>query len=406
MSNGVPEVKISGWNPAGSEWSNGVNDLRYGAGVQMLRVAEIDWTGVSEPGEPPVAYLLRKQVPVYIKVHRVHQAVYRRYRQPVGDGGVLIPFVGIEEDAVFLRLGDVGLAEIAATGAFLGCEFSHDGYLIPRPFDRKELAPGRYGGKEYRPIVHPRLVRFEFDHAVIIDKRHRNEFLATTLPVQWPPLERFALTIEFRDSDLYLTGTDLASISSRVGDAHEPAPYPFEHATRIPGLYATFQAAHALNKAKVWPEFNEGVVTDWIQQMAGLPRMTRKCARFAAKMARLSVARTQGGNSKPLRIEELPHLVDNPEQFTFEFVSDGLTLLLAVADWWETLLAVDHESSRIDLARKLSELNFSEAEVVEAVRLIAGTALTKSERDSFTHWQEKKVKSADIELAKQSNIGT
>lgn len=382
-----------------------MSESRDMVGLRMLRVGETDWTGLVEPNEPPVALLLRKQVPVYVKVHREHQAVYRRHRKPVGSEGILMPFVGFEEDALFLRLGDVGLAEIAATGSFQACEFSHDGYLIPRPFDRKEVASGRYAGKEYRPIVHPRLVRFEFDHAVIIDKRHRNDILATVPPLQWPPVEQSAMTIEVRESDLYITGTDLASISSGARDVCELAPYPFDHAKRIPGLYATFQAAHGLNRAKRWAVFNESAVTAWIQEAAGLPKINTKCAKFAAKMARLSVARTRGGNSKPLKIEELPHLVLNPERFRFDFVSDGLTLLLAVADWWETVWEMDPESTRIDLARKLSELNFSNAEVVEAVKLIAGTALTKAERDRFTHWQAKQAKAASTELAKQSKIG-
>lgn len=382
-----------------------MSESREMVGLRMHRIAETDWTGLVEPNEPPVAFLLRKQVPVYVKVHREHQAVYRRHRQPVGNDGVLMPFVGFEEDALFLRLGDVGLAEIAATGSFHACEFSHDGYLIPRPFERKEVTSGRYAGKDYRPIVHPRLVRFEFDHAVIIDKRHRNEVLATTSPLQGLPVERSVLTIEFRESDLYITGTDLASLSSGVREMREPAPYPFDHAKRIPGLYATFQAAYALNHAKEWAEFNESVVTAWIQDTAGMPRITTKCARFAAKMARLSVARTQGGNSKPLKIEELPHLVQNPEHFKFEFVSDGLALLLAVADWWETLWQMDPESTRIDLAKKLSELNFSIAEIVEAVKLISGAALKTEELEQFKKWQTKQGKAADIRLAKKSSIG-
>jgi hypothetical protein len=369
----------------------------------MHRVTETNWSGLIGPNESPVAFLLRKQVPAYVKVHREHQAVYCRQRRLVGSDGLQMPFVGFEEDALFLRLGDVGLAEIVATGSFHACDFSHDGYLIPRPYERKEFASGRYSTKEYGPIVHPRLARFEFDHAVIINKKHRNAVLASAPPIQWPPVEQFALTIEFREADLYVAGTDLASLSSGVREGREPAPYPFDHANRMPGLYATFQAAYALNHAKEWTEFDESAVTSWIQKTAGLPRISTKCAKFAAKMARLSVARTQGGKSKPLKTESLVHLVDNPDHFRFEFVSEGLTLLLAVADWWETLLSKDPDSTRVDLAKKLSELNFSAAEIVEAVKLISGAGLNAGELKEFAGWQDLQIRAAELRRAKEAS---
>lgn len=425
-----------------------MNDSLDAAGLRMCKVVGTDWSGLMESGETLAAFLLRKRVPAYIRVRRELQTVYRQHRRPFGestfqegssesaaafirrelvpahimvrrqleaarsqngepsgDVGLLVTLAGFEDDALFLRLGTEELAEIAAGGSCFARRYSGDGFRLSRPHVITEAGPSGRVVIEVLPTDDLKLVRFEFEHALIIDKRHRADFMAASPPINPPAVELSAITLECHESDLYLTASDVDALVSGARHAQALVPYPFDHAERMPGLYATFQAAYGLNRAKAWPVFDEKKLAEWIKREARRPDMTVKCAKFAAKMARLSVDRTRGGSSEPLKIDELPHLVERPQDFTFEYVGAGLTLLLVVADWWMKIASDDPASTRLDLAKKLSELNFSPAETGEAVQLITGASLTKAEHESFLAFAKKRQHVAAIRLAKDKAPG-
>jgi len=72
-----------------------------------------------------------------------------------------------------------------------------------------------------------------------------------------------------------------------------------------------------------------------------------------------------------------------PDKYDISFIGEGLTLVLAVADWWVDRIEEDSKISRVRLALKLYAQNFDETEAGHIVRLIAGVQLSKGERSEF-----------------------
>ena len=146
----------------------------------------------------------------------------------------------------------------------------------------------------------------------------------------------------------------------------------------------------------------EADVLGWLRNKCAGDDFRGKRGAFAAKLVRKVVDRAKGrkGGPRPLRVWDLKNLDDSPERFAFTFVGDGLTLALAVADWWVTLLDGMSEGPVV-LARKLYEQNFDETEVGYLVRLITGVQLSKIERIVFGEWAAEHDAKAALRQAKE-----
>lgn len=368
---------------------------------RMNRASEIDWSDLVEKAEKAVDFLLRKKVAVYIKIDRGQFSVYRHHRVKVGEDELPMPFVGFVEEASFLPLGNAGLAEIAVCGSHRAYEFSGSGFRIPRPFDTAETIGGRHAVRHFRPIETAELAPFGFDRAILIDKRGRDKALKATRPIDAPPVEAFSVSVEVKECDLYITGSDLARLREEVRQKHQAVDYPFEHKDRMPGLYWIFQAAFLLNEAKA---IQLGDVKEWLIAKSRLEVLEGKRGDFATKLTAKTLHRSQGrkGGARPLKIHNLLALTEHPERLVYPFASDGLTLLLGFADWWENHLVDDPNLSRFDLAKVVYAQNFDKVETGYVVRLIAGDNLSKAEKPLFEKWATQWDQNERMRLAKSA----
>ncbi len=368
---------------------------------RMNRASEIDWSDLVEKAEKAVDFLLRKKVAVYIKIDRGQFSVYRHHRVKVGEDELLMPFVGFVEEASFLPLGNAGLAEIAVCGSYRAYEFSGSGFRIPRPFDTAETIVGRHAVRHFRPIETAELAPFGFDRAILVDRRARDKALKVARPMDAPPAEEFSASVEVGERDLYITGSDLARLKEEVRQRHQAVDYPFEHKERMPALYWMFQAAYLLNEAKA---IEPSEVKKWLAARSRLDALGGKRGDFAAKLVAKTLDRSQGrkGGARPLKIHNLPTLTERPERLVFPFASDGLTILFAFADWWESNLVDDPNLSRFDLAKVVYAQNFDMVETGYVVWLITGVNLAKTEKPVFEKWATQWDQNERMRLAKSA----
>lgn len=394
---------------------------------RMLPVSVADWSQVIPSAEKSLDFLLRKGVAVYIKVRRDSEIVYRHYkvplaqwerstlpfpafqntRAPMPPGDVApaelseshplfglekvdsLPCVGFLEEAAFLRLDDGALAEIAVSRSCFVSSFSGDGFLIPRPCEVTGKTRGGYSIKKPHRIEAADLARFEFDHAIIVDKKRRDWVMARTSPMEAPSPEQFAIQVEVGEKDLYVTSADFDALKQDAQQGYEVVDYPFGHSKHIPGIYWMFQAACALNDKHM---IAEDEVLDWLRVRCASDVFGGKRGAFAAKLVSKELDRAKGrkGGPRPFKLGDLKNWADDPEGFTLSFLSEGLTLAVAVAEWWLERLEGDPNESRVVLAKKLYEQNFDQTEADHLVRLIAGVQLSRDEKSSLREWASDK----------------
>lgn len=355
---------------------------------RMIRIVDVDWLQDVGCAENPIGLLLSSGIPAYIKVRRDREIVYRHHRAPIGQGDDLLPFAGFLEEAAFLPLDDAALAEIAVSRSCHVSSFSGAGFQIPRTYEVTDQTRGGYSIRKPLRIEAADLARFELDRAVIVNKRELERVRATILPMNVPSPEQLAVQIEVGESDLYVTSTDFKALKQRVRQDHEVADYPFDHSERMPGIYWMFQAACLLNDKQL---IGKVEVLDWLRTKC-VEVFSGKRGGFAAKLVpkELDRAKGRGGGPRPFKIGDLKNWVENPEKFTYPFVGDGLTLVMAVAEWWTERQEEEPNVSRVALARKLYEQNFNQVETNYLVRLIAGVQLSKDEKVLFDDWASEK----------------
>lgn len=392
----------------------------------MLPVSAVDWSQVMASPEKPVEFLLRKDVAVYIKVRRDSEIVYRYYKAPIkaGERGNSVPYAaflraealllegealadfvrsracgeeeidslpyaGFVEEAAFLRLGDAALAEIAVSRSCHVSSFSGAGFLIPRPYEVTGQTRGGYSVRKPLRIEAAELTKFEFDRAFIVDKKKRDSVLARMSPMNEPSPKQFAIQVEVGESDLYVTSADVEALKQDASKDYEVLDYPFDHGKRMPGVYWMFQAAVALNDKHL---IGEDAVLEWLGARCAGEVFGGKRGGFAAKLIPKELDRAKGrkGGPRPFKVWDLKNWVENPDRFIFEFASEGLTTILAVADWWLELLERSPDESRVTLAKKLYEQNFDQTETGYVVHLLTGVQLSKLEKKFFGEWVSEK----------------
>lgn len=352
---------------------------------KMLRVVDIEWFQAGASAERPVELLLSKGIAVYIKVHRDRAMAYRCYHAPLkGEEAGSFPFAGFQAELAFLRLDDQALAEIVVSRSCHVSTFSGMGFSIPQPYEVIGETWGGYAIRKPLKMGTAILTKVEFDRAFIVDKR---------VP-EWavmPSPEQFAIQFEISEKDLYVTSADFEALKHEVRQDIELIKDPFDQATRMPGLYWMFQAAYALNDRHL---MGEGDALDWLRAKCAGDVFGGKRGGFAAKLVpkELNRARGRKGGPRPFKMSDLKNWAENPEQFIFPFVSDGLTLALAVAKWWVERLEGEPNVSRVVLAKKLYEQNFDQAETNYVVGLIAGVQLSKDEKSLLAEWASEKDK--------------
>lgn len=382
---------------------------------RMLPFSGIDWAEVATSTESPIKLCLRKSVPVYIKVRRDGQVVYRHHLASIGlleklsfqliDKFSLLgpawragyvpadkfPFKGFCEELAFLALDDESLAEIDISRSCHVSSFSGWGFAIPRPYEITGYSRGGFANRRLLRIEVPTLTRVEFERAFIVDRVARDQAWARIARINAPPPEHFAIQIEVREDDLYVASADFEELKGGMRQNYELVDYPFDHANRMPGVYWMFQAAYALNDQHL---IGENEVLEWLRAKCAGTVFRGKKGAFAAKLIPMKLDRAKGRKRgpMPLKIWDLKNWANNPELLTYPFVSDGLTLTLAVAEWWMERQEQDPNVSRVVLAKQVYEQNFDKMETDYVVRLIDGVGLSKDQELEFGKWANEKDK--------------
>ncbi|MUV13367.1 hypothetical protein [Noviluteimonas gilva] len=377
-----------------------------------------DWSQVILSAEKPLDFLLRKGVAVYIKVRRDSEIVYRHYkvplaqwerstlpfpafqntRAPMSPGDLApaelseshplfglekvdsLPRVGFLEEAAFLRLDDGALAEIAVSRSCFVSSFSGEGFLTPRPCEVTDQTLGGYSIKKPLRIEAADLARFEFDRAIIVDKRRLDWVLARISPMEAPPPEQFAIQIEVGESDLYVTSVDFEALRHEERLDRQLIEYPFLHKEQMPGIYWMFQAAYAHNHLESVPRDKVG---EWLKENAPKGTYRYKSIRTATKFVWPEVDRASGGKGRgEFVLEDLDDWTV-ADDYKFPFISKGLSFVLAIADWWVKVLRKNPDTAAVTLAEKLVENKFAGLEVGDLVYLISGAQITEEEAASF-----------------------
>lgn len=368
----------------------------------MLPASKVDWKTIN-PAENPSVLLLRECIATYVKVDREREKVYRYYRVPIGkdeDVGSL-PFEGFHDELVFLRLGDHQLAEIAATGSCRASKFTDGGISIPRPYEIAGWTRGGYAIRKELKIEEVNMTEVDFFGAHLIDKGAWEWTLRTSAVRDVPVPTKFVMPREIRFEDLYVSSADVEGMMRAAQESFELVDYPFDHDVSTPGLYWMFQAACALTERHM---IEDHEVLSWLRSKSPGKEFAGKRGVFAAKLIPLKVDRSKGRKEgpKPFKIDDLKNWEDNPDRYMVPFVSSGLSLALAVADWWRRRLNDDPNESRITLAMKLLEQNFDQTEVGHLVRLIAGVHLSRDEQGLFQIGVLEKSKREMFKVARET----
>lgn len=331
---------------------------------------------------------------MYFKVNRDRHLVYRHHHVQLdaGSGIKSLPSMGIDEELVFLRLDNASLAEIALSRSSFVPSFSGDGFSIPRPYRiTGHTIPARRNIGKYENITNPTLEKVEFYHAFLIDKK-RWELSASELTVSdQKALEECKDSLEIRESDLYFTSADIAALKKEAQESREVAPYPYAHRERMPGIYWMFQAAHVQNKLMT---LSNGDTEKWLVNSAGKGTYRHRSIRTAKKFVQLSLDRAKGTRGEgDFNLEDLEGWTDS-QKYVYPFISKGLSVILAIADWWMEIISREPNAKILTLAKKLDENKFRGGEIGDLVYLISGLQITEEDNTSFLEYLKRNGKRA------------
>lgn len=396
---------------------------------EMKRLPELSWYEVVAATEKPIDVLLRKGVPAYFKVRRDSEIVYRFYEAPtvrsapaaateVGEsqdfpnffdrctslpeavpGSDAMPYRGFYDEAVFLRVDPAVLTEILVSGSCHTSRFVIDGYAITTPPGKSGRKLGACDPGTPFETKGSALKWFTFDLAVIIDKRHWAA-ASTFAPLDMPPIESLSLQFEIGVDDLFVLASDFDALKRESRQATELVSYPFDHRERMPGIYWMFQAAYAQHHQI--PPLAKEDVRRWLNDHAPKKTFEYGSIRAAEKFAWPKVDRRQGGSGRGrFVLDDLDQWADR-KNYEFDFISLGLSFVLAIADWWVEIVRISPNESLVTLAKKLDENGFAGLEVKDLCYLIGGSKLSKEEIGELESHLARKEKEERIAAAKKS----
>jgi len=343
----------------------------------MLCFTDINWAEASTSTDDAIAHCMRNNVPIFFKVRRDSQLVYRYHHvQLENDLGIAsLPSMGIDDELVFMRLDSVPLADIAVSKSSTKILFTGEGFSIPQPYRViGHTLPARRVMGKYEDITSPILEKVEFYKAFILNKE-KWDLSASKLTVSdQEALKQCRDSFKIEVSDLYFTFTDISMLKEKAQKSRELAPYPYEHRERMPGIYWMFQAAYAQNELKILPKEK---VRDWLVENADKGTYGHRSVRTAKKFVQLKLDRAKGTRGRgDFDLEDLERW-DERGKFEFPFVSKGLSFILAIADWWLEMIKVKPDETNLSLATRLADSKFRGGEIDDLVYLISGRPLTK-----------------------------
>jgi len=374
---------------------------------KLCRFSEVNWPDIVNPDQDPLRFCLGKRLPIYIKVRRDCQLVYihcHRWNEIRRDlkferidsysiSGPCwkedwrtlpaFPHKTFDEEIVFLRIDHERLAEIAVTGSTIIQSFSGDGFSIPRPYrvighnirTRRAIV-------EYQDITAPILKTIDFYHALLVDKDKWK--LASQRLTSWyeADLEECKVSIEVRECDLYFTSSGIETLKQEAQNGREFVTYPYAHKERMPGIYWMFQAAYAQNELKILLKDKVG---KWLVETASKDTYRRRSCRTAKKFVWPEVHRKRGGGVRgDFNLEDLDGWTIRKD-YEWAFISKGLSVILAIADWWKEITerSPSEAKNKLPLAIKLYVNKFEGLEVGDLVDLISGSRITVEEAIKF-----------------------
>lgn len=291
-------------------------------------------------------------------------------------------FHGYENEALFLRVDDRVLSEIDVSGTCKLSVFKDGGYTHPRPFEIVGQTRGGYSIKKTSNYVESTLEDVTFDHAFVVDMQGLEQAAAGRALLEGPAPEEFRVDFTLDAGDLWLLSSDFEKLERQASQDTELVVYPFEHKDKMPGLYWMFQAAYAHNHLGTVAKANGGV-RRWLLKRAPNKTYRHGSIRTAEKFVWPEVDRKQGaGGRGEFALEDLDEWTV-AENYEFDYISKGFSVVLAVADWWLKVLNREPGKSTMHLADKLVENKFAGLEVGDLVYLISGSQITAEIKESL-----------------------
>lgn len=395
---------------------------------RMQPFAEVKWHEFLPEGETPIPFLLEKDVPVYFCVDPVYHLVYRFYQHALtpageaekvqvedfvrvngGDWGsvpdvALLPIEGfLDCDFAFLRLDRSSLEQIQLNRSCSTPRFTRGG-LIAEP-----ACPGLLVDPKGRPTrtVKERtrgaeLIRVEFDEAVVVSKNEWEQEMRSERLTRPDPLG-YVLQGQIKAGDLFLDAVDIARLKRDRRATIERVAYPFRHEERMPGLYWMFQAAYTLNDLADLEGGEDGVKV-WLKRWAPDKTYRYRSMRTAEKFVWRDVDRNQGGDRRdPFDLDGINKLRGDGarSRYKLSFTSDGLAMILAIADSWYEIVENRPRAPVVDLAMMLMENGFAGLEVGDLVYLIGGERVDLNVESDLKKWVAKRDQEAREEGKKE-----
>lgn len=393
-----------------------------GEEVRMLQFSEVKWNELLPVGGRLISYLLEKDVPVYFRVDPVYHLVYRCRQQElpsVGDAEkrrvedfacahgnkkpnipevALLPVEGfLDCDFAFLRLDSSSLEQIDISMSCPAPRFTRGG-LVAKPVYRVIGNDSR--GRPIKAPDEPKgvreLVGVQFDEAVVVGKNAWNEAIRSGVrAVRTDPLD-YVLQGEIKKEELFLDAVDIERLKQERLATIKRAEYPFRHQERMPGLYWMFQAAYVLNELEKLEGGKKGV-GKWLINSAPKKTFRHKSLRTAEKFVWPEVGRNQGGDERgEFDLDNINELrgEGSRSKYKLSYVSDGLAMILAIADFWLDLVEDDPSAAITDLAKKLMVNRFGGLEVGDLVYLIARQRVDLAIESSLKDWVDREDKVA------------
>ena len=357
---------------------------------RMLKFPDMPWSELTRRSESPWVACLKSSVPVFLKVDRTIQLVYRRHEVAMvettskdldpawdklwkfPDGKVpvsgALPFVGFDEEIIFLRIPIDALAEIAVSGECTVGTFSGGGLAMPRSYTETGKDRGGNSVGAYGDVINPQLVPVNFTEALVVDRHAWSRQKPAAALILG--LEDFARLIRVREEDVYFSSDGLQLLKERVRLDREVIDYPYEHRSEMPGLYWMFQAAFVHNQLG---KISKKEVKKWLTEQAPAKTFRYHTIRTAEKFVWMNLDRARGGeNHGEADLDRL----DDRGRYEFSFVSHWFSLILAIAEWWAQLKRESPTEPLSSLARRLRDWRFNGLEVEDLVWLIGRDKLS------------------------------
>lgn len=327
----------------------------------MWCFAEINWAELRLVQPSPIEFLRRAGVRLFVRVDPQRCIVFTHHAlSPPLEG---LSGLGFAPHISYLAVDNGALNHLVTSGVTSCVEFTAGGLEV---IDGGQSAP-------------PTIRDVTFNRAYVLTKDAKAKLEIPSVPPKPRSVfQEAAIDMVFRVEDLWLEEFDLARIREADLLSDELVDYPYDHRRQVPAVYEMFQAAYGLNGSKTLS------VQDIAERLKRKePKLfSAKRRDLAMKFIGLHVDRSKGrggkDGAKPFNVADVSEWATPGRTFTFPYVSDGLTIILAVTDWWVDLRSRNPKEHVSALADKLREQNFDEAEVDHLVWLIGGISLRKA----------------------------